>query len=56
MGEERAFRESDTTFIGDWNIPLEVVVFATTSGREAAAISPQGPRRKLAATATTGCV
>ena len=37
LGRERAFRESDSTFLGDWNIPLGVVVFVTTLGREAAA-------------------
>jgi hypothetical protein len=36
LGGERVFRESDSTFIGDWNIPLGVVVFVTTLGREAA--------------------
>jgi hypothetical protein len=36
LGGARAFRESDSTFFGDWNIPLGVVVFVTTLGREAA--------------------
>ena len=36
LGGERVFRESDSTFIGDWHIPLGVVVFVTTLGREAA--------------------
>ena len=33
---ESASSESDSTFLGDWNIPLGVVVFVTTLGREAA--------------------
>jgi hypothetical protein len=37
LGGQRVFRESDSTFIGDWNILLGVVVFVATSGREAAA-------------------
>jgi hypothetical protein len=36
LGGERVVRESDSTFIGDWNIPLGIVVFVTTLGREAA--------------------
>jgi hypothetical protein len=59
LGGERVFRESDSTFIGDWNIPLGVVVLSQLwdeRRRATTLMSPQGFSRELVTSATTGCV